>query len=1158
LLLITIVSGPDKGQVLRLPDGQSHTVGRHHGSVSLDDNRVSRRHVKFRPHGLGWTLTDLGSSNGTWVNQKQVETTATVTIRDGDRIQVGKTLFTANIVPELPAAAEHRKPLAERFDDPGDDAQGDLLDEPVGVLTASDESESGRVLEHDSDSSHVASVQNHALLSEIREAVSRLHQSVAERPAPVSPVLVPSTDPALRHQLAEILQRLESLAVPQAPSPPPQLAAIEQGLQRILDKLAAAPAPAPLAAPVTIDTAPLQRKIEQTLEAVAALAAVPPLALPAPVAAVDTAPLQRTADQTLEAVRRLAAVPPLAIPAPTVIDTAPLQAKIDQTLEAIRALAAVPRVVAPVPTVFDTAPLQAKIDQALEAIRKLPTAAAAPSAPQVIDTAPLQSKIDQTFEAVRALAAVPPVIPPAPTVIDTAPLQSKIDQTLEAIRALAAVPPVAMPAPIDTAPLHAKIDQALEMVRALAAVPPVSIPAPTVIDTAPLSAKLDQTFEAVRALAAVPPVVVPAPVVIDVEPLRQRIDQTLEAVNKLAAAPAAPAPDPAVSQKLEQLLAAVAELKQVAPADAQQAHDYSALLADLRSSVEGLASAPAPAAVIDPNVNHQLDAIVAILSHPPDDSLSRKLDDLVASLEALRLRPEPKPQVVEHPQFQAAAAQLIALLGAKPDTELEIVRRLDEILDVQSRVSAIAPASPSADPLLIDQLAALRAELEALPQRLDGPITDKLESLAADLRAAVRQAPGAEVAAAAAAQVAEMHRSLFTLPQRLDEQIAMRLEEMRATLASASDRAADKLAAQVQAAAQGLESSVAASAAHPAAPAPDPEALRNITRELTRLKAAVEALPDVLAPAAPAPVVAAPAAVIDIAPLQQKLDQLLAAVSADRTAALGSKLDAVAQSVRAAAAAPAPVVDTAPLQEKLEQVLAAIAKLAAAPAPVAPAAPAPVDTAPLHHKLDAILDVMTVPIPVAPVQPAPPSTEPLLQQIREQLAVLAARPEPAAAPARDTDAEIALLGRLTDQVHQLPHRLGHEKLLSDIFNLLRSMELQQERQAEKLRRLSEQLDSAPHAASAPPRHADHAIALGPPSTTPLKDLGDDPRVTLGSGVQRPRTSAAFYTTVAVIVGVAAMGAIAYSMSLIHVTEGLNAPPAAAVGDPASASAARVP
>jgi hypothetical protein len=56
--------------------------------VTIDDPSASRRHAELRHDGAGWSLVDLGSTNGTEVNGKKVEQ---ATLAFGDRITVGQT-----------------------------------------------------------------------------------------------------------------------------------------------------------------------------------------------------------------------------------------------------------------------------------------------------------------------------------------------------------------------------------------------------------------------------------------------------------------------------------------------------------------------------------------------------------------------------------------------------------------------------------------------------------------------------------------------------------------------------------------------------------------------------------------------------------------------------------------------------------------------------------------------------------------------------------------------------------------------------------------------------------------------------------------------------------------------------------------------------------
>lgn len=56
--------------------------------VQLNDPNVSRHHAEVRPSGEGFTIADLGSTNGTKVNGVRVSERA---LRDGDEILIGAT-----------------------------------------------------------------------------------------------------------------------------------------------------------------------------------------------------------------------------------------------------------------------------------------------------------------------------------------------------------------------------------------------------------------------------------------------------------------------------------------------------------------------------------------------------------------------------------------------------------------------------------------------------------------------------------------------------------------------------------------------------------------------------------------------------------------------------------------------------------------------------------------------------------------------------------------------------------------------------------------------------------------------------------------------------------------------------------------------------------
>jgi hypothetical protein len=85
--LLVVRSGPDKGSSYRL-DTDETTIGRHpQSTVFLDDITVSRRHVVIARTPSGFTLRDVGSLNGTYVNRKRVDEAS---LRHGDEVQIGR------------------------------------------------------------------------------------------------------------------------------------------------------------------------------------------------------------------------------------------------------------------------------------------------------------------------------------------------------------------------------------------------------------------------------------------------------------------------------------------------------------------------------------------------------------------------------------------------------------------------------------------------------------------------------------------------------------------------------------------------------------------------------------------------------------------------------------------------------------------------------------------------------------------------------------------------------------------------------------------------------------------------------------------------------------------------------------------------------------
>jgi len=71
------------------------TIGRENCDLVLTDVEVSRRHAVLRLTESGYSVEDLGSSNGTFLNGQGIS--APTGLTDGDRLQVGETVLLVKL-----------------------------------------------------------------------------------------------------------------------------------------------------------------------------------------------------------------------------------------------------------------------------------------------------------------------------------------------------------------------------------------------------------------------------------------------------------------------------------------------------------------------------------------------------------------------------------------------------------------------------------------------------------------------------------------------------------------------------------------------------------------------------------------------------------------------------------------------------------------------------------------------------------------------------------------------------------------------------------------------------------------------------------------------------------------------------------------------------
>ena len=85
------MTGPSIGKRYPLGPGP-FTIGREEGNtVRLDVDSVSRRHARIFERDGGYLVADLGSTNGTCVNEQEVRDGTP--LRSGDQLRVGRVIF---------------------------------------------------------------------------------------------------------------------------------------------------------------------------------------------------------------------------------------------------------------------------------------------------------------------------------------------------------------------------------------------------------------------------------------------------------------------------------------------------------------------------------------------------------------------------------------------------------------------------------------------------------------------------------------------------------------------------------------------------------------------------------------------------------------------------------------------------------------------------------------------------------------------------------------------------------------------------------------------------------------------------------------------------------------------------------------------------------
>lgn len=88
---LVVLQGPTSGHTYQLGAAPVLMGRSPESTVPLEDDYASGRHARLFPQGSRWFLEDLGSTNGTYVNEQRL--TRAVPLEVGQRFRVGKSVM---------------------------------------------------------------------------------------------------------------------------------------------------------------------------------------------------------------------------------------------------------------------------------------------------------------------------------------------------------------------------------------------------------------------------------------------------------------------------------------------------------------------------------------------------------------------------------------------------------------------------------------------------------------------------------------------------------------------------------------------------------------------------------------------------------------------------------------------------------------------------------------------------------------------------------------------------------------------------------------------------------------------------------------------------------------------------------------------------------
>jgi hypothetical protein len=97
-----ILVGRGQGESFNLASGKEYNVGRHsENDIQIEDDNISRNHLKIKVKGDKYFITDLDSKNGTFVGGKDLSPGIATEVKEGVPIVIGMTILGLGDMCEL-------------------------------------------------------------------------------------------------------------------------------------------------------------------------------------------------------------------------------------------------------------------------------------------------------------------------------------------------------------------------------------------------------------------------------------------------------------------------------------------------------------------------------------------------------------------------------------------------------------------------------------------------------------------------------------------------------------------------------------------------------------------------------------------------------------------------------------------------------------------------------------------------------------------------------------------------------------------------------------------------------------------------------------------------------------------------------------------------